>query len=81
MGHYEKLYRKIKNNPKDVNFEEIKKLLTKWGGFEFRNNSSSHYIFYHPDLVDNISIPKKSPIKSIYIKRAIKMFEEVNNKN
>ena len=80
MGHYEKLYRKIKNNPKDVSFDEIHNLLTKVGGFGCRNDGSSHYVFYHPDLVDHITIPKRNPIKPIYITKAIKSFEEVNNK-
>lgn len=79
MGYYDKLYKKIKNNPKDITFREICNLLTKRGGFELRNNSSSHYVFYHPDLTDHISIPKDRPIKPVYIKKAIKMFEEVNN--
>lgn len=80
MGHYEKSYQKIKNNPKNVSFEEIQKLLSKIGGFEFRNNSSSHCVFYHPDLIEHICIPKDKPIKSVYIKKAIKLFEEVNSK-
>ena len=32
MSHYKKLYEKIKNNTKDVSFEELDKLLTKVGG-------------------------------------------------
>lgn len=79
MGHYEKLYKKIKNNPKDVTFDEICTLLTKRGGFEFRNSGSNHYVFYHPDLAEHLSIPKDKPIKPVYIKKAIRMFEEVNN--
>lgn len=33
MAHYKKLYEKIRNNPKDVSFQDIDKLLTKIGGF------------------------------------------------
>lgn len=44
MGHYFKLYKTIKNNPYDIRFEDIDKLLTKVGGFEVRNDGSSHYI-------------------------------------
>ena len=78
MGHYFKLYKSIKNNPYDVRFEEIDKLLTKVGGFEVRNDGSSHYIYYHPDWPDNISVPKDRPVKPIYIKRALRAFDFVN---
>lgn len=78
MGHYFKLYKTIKNNPYDIRFEDIDKLLTKVGGFEVRNDGSSHYIYYHPDCPENISIPKNRPVKPIYIKNAIRKFEEMN---
>jgi predicted RNA binding protein YcfA (HicA-like mRNA interferase family) len=78
MGHYAKLYREIKNNPYNVRFEDIDKLLTKVGGFEVRNTASSHYIYYHPDWPDNLSIPKDRPVKPIYIKKALKAFEALN---
>jgi predicted RNA binding protein YcfA (HicA-like mRNA interferase family) len=82
MSHYEKLYRKIKNNPKNVRFNEIDKLLTNVGGFERRNKGTSHYIYSHPDLKaidDYVNIPYKKPhIKARYIKKAIEKFELAN---
>lgn len=79
MSHYRKLYDKIKNNPKDVSFEEIDKLLTKVGGFTRTNpkGGSSHYTYYHPDLLDPLTIPKNKPVKAIYIKRALMFFDIV----
>ncbi|NMB97279.1 MAG: hypothetical protein GYA02_11830 [Clostridiaceae bacterium] len=82
MSHYKKLYLKIKNNPKNVRFDEIDKLLTKIGGFERRNKGTSHYIYSHPDLNeinDYVNIPYKKPhIKDCYIKKAIEKFELAN---
>jgi predicted RNA binding protein YcfA (HicA-like mRNA interferase family) len=82
MGRYEKLYRNIKNNPKNVSFEKIDSLLTNAGGFKRRNKSGSHFIYSHPDLKeidDYVNIPYKRPnIKSCYIKRAIEKFELAN---
>ena len=80
MPHYKKLYEKIKNNPRDVRFEVIDKLLTKVGGFTRRNpgGGSSHYTYSHPDSEDIITIPKDKPIKPIYIKKALRAFEIAN---
>ncbi len=46
-----KLLERIKNNPKDVKFNEIQKLL-KDIGFNERQpkGGSSHYIYYHESL-------------------------------
>lgn len=80
MSRYDKLYNKMKNNPKNVKFEDIDKLLTKIGGFSRSNprGGSSHYTYSHPNLVDILTIPKDRPVKAIYIKRALKYFDLVN---
>ena len=51
MTRRDKLYERIANNPKDVNYEDLDKLLKK-KGFTRRQPSggSSHYIYYHPEL-------------------------------
>lgn len=82
MSHYIKLYKKIKNNPKNVRFEDIDKLLCKFGGFEKRQGKGSHVIYSHPDLdniTDYINTPYKKPhINPKYIKKAIEKFELAN---
>lgn len=75
MSRREKLYQKIKNNPKNVRFEEIEQLLLNIG-FEERQarKGSSHYIFYHERLKNNIVIPKPHQgkhVKPIYIRKAL----------
>ncbi|MDI6736132.1 MAG: type II toxin-antitoxin system HicA family toxin [bacterium] len=85
MSMIEKLYQKIKNNPKNVRFEEIERLLLNIG-FEERQaqKGSSHYIFYHKKLKNNIVIPKPHQakhVKPIYIKKAligIEILERMN---
>jgi len=81
MGRYEKLYEKIKNNPRNVSFEEIDKLLCQIGGFSRRTprSGSSHYTYSHPDLIQIITIPKDRPIKACYIKVALEAFEMIIN--
>lgn len=80
MGQCERLYEKIKKNPKNVKFEEIDKLLVNHGGFIPRNGKGSHCIYKHPslnDIEDYVNIPRAKPIKEIYIKRALRKFEKV----
>ena len=78
MTKLDKLYTRIVNNPKDVKYEDIDKMLRKYG-FECRQPSkgSSHYNYYHPSLPDLLCIPYARPIKAIYVKRAINAIEEI----
>lgn len=80
MGHYEKLYNKMKNNPKNVRFKDIEKLLIKVGGFDSRPGKGDHYVFTHPDLEDKFTIDtrgNRSDLKSIYVKNALNLFDKV----
>ena len=61
MGHYKKLYDKLKNSPSNIRFEELEVLMTKIGGFDVRNEAS-HYTFSHPDLPDIITVKKESKL-------------------
>ncbi len=61
MGKLEKLLQKIKNNPKQVKFEELDKILTRTG-FEKRQprGGSSHYFYTKGAL--RISVPYRNRI-------------------
>lgn len=78
MTKFDKLYAKIVRNPKNVNFDELDKLLRRYG-FECRQPSkgSSHYNYYHPDLPELITIPYDRPIKAVYVKEAIKALKKL----
>lgn len=81
MAHYHKLYQKIKNNPKDVRFNELEKLMTKVGGFVSYPGRGDHYIFAHPDSEELISVDtrgKRRPMKAFYIKKCLRKFDELN---
>jgi|GEM_PF-874029 len=76
----QKLYEKIKRNPKNVSFEDINTLMEA-GGFVRRCSKSSHNIYTHADLhgiQDTVTIPFNRPILEVYIKRALKKFELAN---
>lgn len=68
----------MKNNPKDISFNEIDSLLS-WHGCTRRQprSGSSHYFYTHPAISGTLTIPYARPIKAIYVKKALKMIEEI----
>lgn len=75
MSRLQKLYRRIKNNPKAVSFEDLDKLL-RFAGFEVRQpgSGSSHYFYKKKDKC--ISVPYKRPfVREHYVNRAIEFLE------
>lgn len=80
MSRFKKLLERIKNNPKEVRFKELDKILSKLG-FTRRQPSggSSHYIFSKGEI--RIIVPYNQPhVKAIYVERVIQILEgEINN--
>ena len=76
MGRREKLLEKIRNNPKNVRFEDVDRLLI-WAGFECRQprGGSSHYIYKKPGCCP-LPIPRHKPLLSVYVKKALIYIEE-----
>ena len=73
----DKLIEAIKNNPKNVKFEDLKKILENLG-YAAINRGGSHYIFTKKDSV-SLTIPYKRPVKVIYVKQVIRIIEEEND--
>jgi predicted RNA binding protein YcfA (HicA-like mRNA interferase family) len=73
MAKFEKLIRSFLNEPVEVSFSDVKKLLE---AFEFSedNSSGSHHIFRHEDG-RMITIPKKGgqKVKGFYVKQVNKV--------
>lgn len=76
MSKKEKEFEKIKNNPKNIKFTTIDKLLRQYG-FTVRQpkGGSSHYIYKKDKLT--LTIPKHNPVREVYIKKAVQFIEEV----
>ncbi len=75
MSKLEKLYLKVKNNPKAVRFEELNKILLA-EGFKMRQpgKGSSHYIYKRGDV--SITIPRRKPfVLEKYVREIIKIVE------
>ncbi|GAB6173123.1 hypothetical protein JCM15765_26010 [Paradesulfitobacterium aromaticivorans] len=80
MSKLKKLLEKIRNNPKHVRFEELDKILIRYG-FAKRQASggTSHYYYTKGEKV--ISVPFRQPhIKVFYVERAMELLEgEIND--
>ena len=74
MTKKQKLLEKIKNNPIDVTFSDIKKLLAE-EGFMLQRITGSHHIFKKDDVIFVIPV-HQNHVKSVYVKRVIKLIEQ-----
>jgi len=70
----DKLIQAMKNNPKNVPFEDIRKVLED-AGYVCHNSGSSHYVFRKENTA-SIVIPYHKPIKAIYVKHVLEILGE-----
>ena len=77
MSAIEKMLIKMSRNPigwQIVNIENIAKQYS----IKVRKSGGSHVTFSHISLHTILTIPARRPIKPIYIKKFLKMLEELN---
>lgn len=75
MGQREKLLERIRNNPKDVAFDDLDKLL-QWHGFERRNPGGSHYVYSRAGAT-HLTVPRARPLRSVYVRQALALLESL----
>lgn len=78
MSRKEKLLEKICNNPKDVRFDDLCKILD-WSGWSITAQTSSHFTYSKP-RVGRVTIVKKSDgkVKPIYVKMVLNLMGASN---
>ena len=79
MTKKEKLFDKLKNNPKDANFGDIRTLLEN-EGFTLERVTGSHHVFKKGKIIFVIPVHNKK-VKTVYVKRLIEIIEESRTKN
>ncbi len=76
MGKKEKLLQKIRQNPKNVRFEDIDKLLLSLGFEKRQRGSHATYVLKEQG---RITIPFRKPfILPVYVKEVLKLLEELD---
>lgn len=74
----QKLLTRLKNAPSGATFNDIRSLLLE-EGFRLDRVTGSHHIFTKDDLTFVIPV-HANRVKSVYVKRVIKLVEETKEK-
>jgi hypothetical protein len=75
MSNVDKILTKMQTNPRDWRIENVK-TVAKAFGLEWRQQGTSHVVFFKPDFTP-LTIPAKKPIKPIYIKKFVALIKEI----
>ena len=74
----QKLFTRLKNNPRGATFDDIRRLLFE-EGFRLHRVTGSHHIFKKAGTIFVIPV-HANHVKSVYVKRVIKLVEETKEK-
>jgi predicted RNA binding protein YcfA (HicA-like mRNA interferase family) len=76
MTKREKRLQKMRQNPKNVSFDELRSVLEDFG-FELVRTSGSHHSF--SIIIDGeprlLVIPYRRPVKVVYVREALKLID------
>jgi predicted RNA binding protein YcfA (HicA-like mRNA interferase family) len=76
MSKRQKQLQKLRNNPLNVPFDELRQVLES-AGFELDHTTGSHHIFRQQigAVVLRVTIPFARPVKSRYVKQALQAID------
>ncbi|MGG6268428.1 type II toxin-antitoxin system HicA family toxin [Leptolyngbya sp. AN03gr2] len=77
MTKRKKLQERLRNNPNDVTFADIRNLLEQ-EGFTLDRITGSHHIFEKGETTFVVPV-HNGKVKSVYVKRAIRLIELEDN--
>lgn len=69
---------KIAQNPKNIRFEDLQRLLEDYG-FELKRTKGSHHAFigYVGDEKVTLIVPYHRPLKEVYVKQVLSLLEQI----
>ena len=78
MTKREKRLQRMRQNPRNVSFETLRKVLEDYG-FVLQRSSGSHWSFSVQIGVRLrlLVVPYRKPVKPVYIREAIKLIDEI----
>ncbi|MEL7416115.1 MAG: type II toxin-antitoxin system HicA family toxin [Pseudomonadota bacterium] len=77
MSKAEKALDRLLRGTSDASFsfEDLRRVLLRLG-FEQRTPKGSHYTFAHPAVPSILTIPKRKPLKPVYVRKARALITE-----
>ena len=79
MTKREKRLQKIRQNPKDVSFEDLRQVLEDYG-FEYDRSKGSHFLFLYilGGQTEQFVVPFHRPVvKQFYVKKALEIIDQI----
>lgn len=78
MGNIQKLFDKIKNNPKDVRFNDICRL-AEYFGFTYRGGKGSHRVYTRKGIYEILNFQNvNGKTKPYQVRQFLKIVEDYN---
>lgn len=78
LSKRDKRIERWRNNPRDVDFEELRCVMEYFGCYVDQPRSgSSHYVIGHEAVSRSITVVKSHPLKPVYVKRALALIDEI----
>ncbi|WP_439638148.1 type II toxin-antitoxin system HicA family toxin [Spirulina sp.] len=77
MSKREKLRQRLRNNPQNATFSDIRKILEQ-EGFTLDRITGSHHIFTKDDVTFVVPV-HNNKVKTIYVKRVIELIEQIDS--
>jgi predicted RNA binding protein YcfA (HicA-like mRNA interferase family) len=82
MSQWDKLIKQITSLSKDMRFEELKKVLERYGYVMHSPKRGSSHVTFRKSECSPITIPKHEPIKKVYVEMVKRVVEsEDENEN
>lgn len=80
MTRRQKRLEKIRQNPKNVKFADLRQLLEDYG-FELKRTKGSHHTFVGMVGEEKVSlvVPFKKPLNTIYVKKALSIIDQIEH--
>lgn len=75
MTKKDKLFEKIKNNPRNVRFSDLRRLL-KEENFFLERITGSHHIFRRNEYIFVIPV-HNDQVKTVYVKKVVELIEDL----
>jgi predicted RNA binding protein YcfA (HicA-like mRNA interferase family) len=80
MSKRAKRLQKIRQNPRNVSFADLKQVLLDFG-VVLNHSTGSHHIFEIADTETIFVVPYRNPVKIIYVKKALELIDQLISHN